>query len=149
MGFWAALQPHSISWPWERPGICILNTYMNDLDVPVGLGIARAELPEGCGRNGGRNGGSWKGWKLCIHLRHRPWDFQNLGSWCTMGSSKLGIQLLKQSRRPRVFLIREVVRYGAALPSMRPSCFLLSDVRVFSLLPTVAIFKQVMFCFVF
>lgn len=27
-------------------GICILNMYMSDLDVSVGLGTTRAELPE-------------------------------------------------------------------------------------------------------
>lgn len=52
---------------------------MNDLDVPVGLGIARAELPEGCGRNGGRNGGLMKGLKTVY-----PFKVQ------AMGSSELG-----------------------------------------------------------
>lgn len=61
--------------------------------------------------------------------------------------------MLKQSRGPKGFLIKrssKVQDYkGEALPGTHPSCFLLSQVHVVSVPPIVAIFKQVMFCFVF
>ena len=70
------------------------------------------------------------------------------GNLCNSGSSCLSNQ-----ESQRVFFTKrssKVQDYkGETWPSVHPLCFLLSEVHVLSLLPTVAILKPVMFCFVF
>lgn len=69
-----------------------------------------------------------------------------------MSSSKLKIQMLKQSRRLKGFLTKRSSKVpdckGEALPGMYPWCFFTESGTVFSLLPTAALFRQVLFCFV-
>lgn len=124
-------------------GIWILNRYTSNLYVPLVLGTARDELSGGpmkhvdpCGRTEGcmyvssAGHGIFKAWKVGTHC-----NLQNLR-----------FQTLKQSRRPRGFLIKRssnIQDYREkALPGRHQLCPLLSQAHLSSLRPTVTLKKK-------
>lgn len=134
--FWAPFQPHSTRWPvagaWEAGHKCGHEWY----GWSSGFGnckMGSQKAPWGIGDEDQR---------LCLYLNYRPWDFQSLGSWHSMESSKLQVSGTDEWR-PTGSLIKwsrkEQSHRGDAVPVGHHLCFSLSQALVFSFLPTVTI----------